>query len=139
MNGAYLRKHELTNLISSQNIRTSFITECPTRARFIFTNGEGLSITACPTSANSADNNFVDIFSSGWDSQDQFKGPQPIRSISIEYIDPDDEENYSFTWFEMMPRVSLGLVGKCFGIPIGSIDFQMINPFNVFSCFSRKL
>lgn len=112
MNGVYLRKHELTNLISNLSMKTSYYAQCGTKARFIFTNGEGLSVTACPASENSADSSFVEIFSSGWDTYNQFKEPHPVRSISVEYIDPDDEEDYTFTWFEMVPRVSLGLVGK---------------------------
>lgn len=113
MNGAYLRKHspKHRHLISEDDLKSSFSIHCATRARFVFTNGEGLSVTACPASENSADNSFVEIFSSGWDSSNDFKEIKPIRSISVEYIDPD-EEDYQFTWFEMVPRVSLGLVGK---------------------------
>lgn len=76
----------------------------------MFTNGEGLSITACPTTDNSVDYGFVEIFSSGWDSYNDFKDIRPVRSISVEYIDPDDQD-YQFTWFEIVPRVSLGLIG----------------------------
>lgn len=114
MNGAYLRKHspKQRHLILEDNLKSSFAIHCPTRARFVLTNGEGLSVTACPASENSADNSFVEIFSSGWDSSNDFREIKPMRSISIEYIDPD-EEDYQFTWFEMVPRVSLGLVGKC--------------------------
>lgn len=114
MNGAYLRKHSSkhTHLISDSGLKSSFSVHCPTRARFVFTNGDGLSVTACPSHPNSADNSFIEIFSSGWDTLNDFKEsmPNPIKSISIEYIDPD-EEDYQFTWFEMVPRVSLGLVG----------------------------
>lgn len=110
MNGAYMRKHSPRKMHLISEIKSSFATNCATKARFVFTNGEGLSVTACPASENSADNSFVEIFSSGWDSYNQFKDLHPMRSISIEYLDPDDED-YSFTWFEMVPRVSLGLVG----------------------------
>lgn len=111
MNGFYLRKDEMTNLISNLSIKTSYYARCSTKARFILTNGEGLSVTVCPANENTVDKSFVEIFSSGWDTYNQFKEPHPVRSISVEYIDPDDEEDYTFTWFEMVPRVSLGLVG----------------------------
>lgn len=108
MNGAYLRSY---NPIKSQGIsESSYSSECLTKARFILTNGEGLSITICPSSKISAENSFVEIFSSGWESYNDFKDIQPIRSISIEYIDPDGQD-YEFTWFEITPRISLGLVG----------------------------
>lgn len=113
MNGAYLRKHSPSkpHLISESGLKSSYTIHCSTKARFILTNGEGLSITACPTIENSADSSFVEIFSSGWDTYNEFKDEHPIRSISVEYMDPDDQD-YQFTWFEMVPRVSLGLVGK---------------------------
>lgn len=112
MNGAYLRKHIpiKSHLISESGLKSSYATHCITKARFVFTNGEGLSITACPLNENAAENSFVEIFSSGWDSYNDFKDVHPIRSISIEYLDPDDQD-YQFTWFEMVPRISLGLVG----------------------------
>lgn len=116
MNGVYLRRHtpDLVHLISNSSIKTSFYTYCSTKARFILTNDEGLSITVCPASKNSVGNSFVEIFSSGWDKFNQFKDSYPIRSISIEYIHTDEEEDeyYSFTWFEIVPRLSLGLVGE---------------------------
>ncbi|XP_031626059.1 uncharacterized protein LOC116342540 [Contarinia nasturtii] len=111
MNGVYLRKHNPINLISESGLKSSYAAHCPTKARFVFTNGEGLSITACPSTENSADYGFVEIFSSGWESYNDFKDVHPIRSISIEYIDPDDQD-YQFTWFEIVPRVSLGLVAE---------------------------
>lgn len=112
MNGAYLRKHSSTksHLISESGLKSSYAVHCSTKARFVFTNGEGLSITVCPAHENSLDNSFVEMFSSGWDSYNDFKDVQPIRSISVEYLDPDDQ-NYQFTWFEMVPRVALGLIG----------------------------
>lgn len=112
MNGAYLRKHSSTksHLISESGLKSSYAVHCSTKARFVFTNGEGLSITVCPGHQNSLDNSFVEMFSSGWDSFNDFKDVQPIRSISVEYLDPDDQ-NYQFTWFEMVPRVALGLIG----------------------------
>lgn len=91
-------------------MKTSFYSECQTSARIILTNGEGLSVTACPISDNSADDNYVDIYSSGWYDSFEQKTPVPSREISIEYLYPDREE-YTVTWFEMVPRVSLGLVG----------------------------
>lgn len=117
MNGAYLRKHTpiKSHLISESGMKSSYATHCPTKARFVFTNGEGLSITACPQNENEADNSFVEIFSSGWDTYNDFKDVHPVRSISIEYLDPDDQD-YQFTWFEMVPRVTLGLVGMLFVI-----------------------
>lgn len=113
MSGAYLRKHSpiKSHLISESGLKSSYATHCSTKARFILTSGEGLSITACPSIVSLADNNFVEIFSSGWDTYNDFKDEHPIRSISVEYMDPDDRD-YQFTWFEMVPRVSLGLVGK---------------------------
>lgn len=112
MNGAYLRKHSSTksHLISESGMKTSYAVHCSTKARFVFTNGEGLSITVCPEHENSLDSSFVEIFSSGWDSYNDFKVERPIRSISVEFLNPDDQD-YQFTWFEMVPRVSLGLVG----------------------------
>lgn len=108
----YLRKHNAGNhLISNSSIKTSYSSDCETSARIILTNGEGLSVTACPSSENSADSNYVDIFSSGWHDGFEHKEPIPSREISIEYLYPDREE-YIVTWFEMVPRVSLGLVGK---------------------------
>lgn len=113
MNGAYLRKHSpnKSHLISESGLKSSYAIHCPTKARFILTNGEGLSITACPEIESTDDNNLVEIFSSGWDTYNDFKNEHPIRSISIEYMDPDDRD-YQFTWFEMTPRISLGLVAE---------------------------
>lgn len=112
MNGAYLRKHTPTksHLISESGMKTSYAIHCSTKARFVLTNGDGLSVTACPGRENSIDNSFVEMFSSGWDNHNDFKDIRPIRSISVEYIDPD-ELDYQFTWFEMVPRIALGLVG----------------------------
>lgn len=114
LSGAYLRLHNAEqHIISNSSIKTSFPTYCNTNARFILTNGEGLSMTACPNSDNSADSSSVGIFSSGWHTFNQFAELHPIRSISVEYINTDeDEEEYSFTWFELVPKVSMGLVGK---------------------------
>lgn len=72
-------------------------------------------MTACPASENSAGNDYVDIYSSGWVDTFEQKEPALPREISIEYLYPDREE-YIVTWFEMVPRVSLGLVGECRGI-----------------------
>lgn len=112
MSGSYLRKHSpiKSHLISESGMKSSYTLHCPTKARFVFTSGDGLSVTACPISSNSDDNSFIEIMSSGWDNINDLKDMRPIRSISIEYIDPDDQ-NYQFTWFEMVPRVSLGLIG----------------------------
>lgn len=112
MNGAYLRKHTPTksHLISESGLKSSYAIHCSTKARFVFTNGEGLSITVCPGHENSNDDSFVEMFSSGWESYNDFKEERPERSISVEYLDPDDQD-YQFTWFEMVPRVALGLVG----------------------------
>lgn len=114
MTGAYLRSHNAEqHIISNSSIKTSFPTYCDTNARFILTNGEGLSKTACPYSDNSADSSSIGIFSSGWHTFNQFAELHPIRSISVEYINTgEDEEEYSFTWFELVPKVSMGLVGK---------------------------
>lgn len=114
LTGAYLRLHNAEqHIISNSSIKTSFPAYCSTNARFILTNGEGLSVTACPYSDNSADSNSVGIFSSGWHKFNQFAELHPIRSISVEFLNTDeDEEEYSFTWFELVPKVSMGLVGK---------------------------
>lgn len=98
-------------MISTSSIKTSFSSECQTNARIILTNGEGLSVTACPASENAGDGNYVDIYSSGWEDSFEQRDVAPSREISIEYLYPDREE-YVVTWFEMVPRVSLGLVGK---------------------------
>lgn len=122
MNGAYLRKHTPTksHLISESGIKSSYAIHCSTKARFVITNGDGLSITACPGTENSVDNSFVEMFSSGWETHNDFKEFRPIRSISIEYLDPDDQD-YQLTWFEMVPRVALGLVGMLLSIKITNI------------------
>lgn len=106
MNGAYLRKHESISFVPS-----SFNRECSTRARFILTNSDGLSITVCPYSVESGNRNFVEIQSSGWDEYNKFGSTPKDRSISVEYINLDDEQDYVFTWFEMQPEMTLGLVG----------------------------
>lgn len=113
MNGEYLRRHSPIKslLVSESGLKSSFATHCSTKARFILTNGDGMSITVCPAIGSVADSDFVEIFSSGWDTYNDFKEENPIRSVSVEYMDPDDRD-YQFTWFEMVPRVSLGLVGK---------------------------
>lgn len=112
LNGVYLRKHNAVNhLTSMSSIKTSFSSECQTNARIILTNGEGLSVTACPATENAADGNYVDIYSSGWDDSFEQKDSPPSREISVEYLYPDRQE-YIVTWFEMVPRVSLGLIGK---------------------------
>lgn len=134
MNGAYLRKHSSTksHLISESGLKSSYAIHCSTKARFVFTNGEGLSITACPGHENSLDNSFVEMFSSGWDSYNDFKDVQPIRSISVEYLDPDDQ-NYQFTWFEMVPRVALGLIGTI------NIEIVLIAIFlKIIICFAAE-
>lgn len=88
-------------------------TECETKSRVILSNAEGVSITACPLSDNSAQNSYVEMFSAGWHDQHNFEEPIISRAISVEYINPDHEE-YSFTWLEMVPRPPLGLVvRKC--------------------------
>lgn len=129
MNGVYLRKHssKQMHLISDAGLKSSFTVGCPTRARFVFTNGDGLSVTACPAHPNSADNSFVEIFSAGWDTLHEFKDTNPnvVKSISVEYIDPD-EEDYQFTWFEMVPRVSLGLIGIFFLFLLGVSPFDIV-------------
>lgn len=113
MNGAYLRKHESNSFVltQSQSIRTSYNRECPTRARFILTNGDGLSITVCPFSVESRSRDFVEISSAGWDEYNTFGSTPKDRSLSVEYISPDDEQDYVFTWFEIQPKTSMGLVG----------------------------
>lgn len=99
-------------MISTSSIKTSFASECSTSARIILTNGEGLSVTACPASENVGDGQYVDIYSSGWEDSFEQRDVAPSREISVEYLYPDREE-YVVTWFEMVPRVSLGLVGEC--------------------------
>lgn len=112
MDGAYLRKHSpmQSQLISQSGSKSSYAAHCTTKARFVLTNGDGLSITACPSSGTSAENSFVEIFSSGWETFNDFKDVHSTRSISIEYINQDDQD-YQFTWFEIVPRISSGLVG----------------------------
>lgn len=113
LNGVYLRRHNAVNhMISTSSIKTSFASECSTSARIILTNGEGLSVTACPASENVGDGQYVDIYSSGWEDSFEQRDVAPSREISVEYLYPDREE-YVVTWFEMVPRVSLGLVGEC--------------------------
>lgn len=43
-------------------MKFSYATHCAAKARLMVTNGEGLSITACPLNENEADNDFVEIF-----------------------------------------------------------------------------
>lgn len=90
-----------------------FIVTGETKSRVVLTNAEGSSITACPLSENSALNDYVEMFSSGWHDQHNFKEPRFPAGISVEYINPDHEE-YSFTWMEMVPRPHQGLLGGFF-------------------------
>lgn len=126
-----MRRHNAGNhMISNSSMKTSYSSDCQTSARIILTNGEGLSVTACPASENSAGNDYVDIYSSGW--VDTFKQKEPVlpREISIEYLYPDREE-YIVTWFEMVPRVSLGLVGEYRGLYTYTVEKKLTRPFLV--------
>lgn len=100
-------------MISNSSMKTSYSSNCETNSRIILTNGEGLSVTACPASENSAGNDYVDIYSSGWGDNFEQKDPIPSREISIEYLYPDREE-YTVTWFEMVPKISLSLLCEYF-------------------------
>lgn len=75
------------------------------------TNSEGMSVTSCPLSDNSAQSINVEMFSAGWHDHHNFNEQILSRAVSVEYINPDHEE-YTFTWLEMAPRPPLGLVGK---------------------------
>lgn len=102
------------------------------------TNGNGVSITACPLNENSAQNDYVELFSAGWQNFHNFKDPIPSRSISIEYIYPD-QLDYTFIWLEMYPRPPLGLVGNF--IHIHHLKFKLyyyyikINLYNFINVF----
>lgn len=100
----------------NSSIKTSeSISQCETKSRVILTNTEGISITACPLSDNSAQSSFVEIFSAGWHDHYNFKRPILSRGVSVELLNPD-HDTYSFTWMEMAPKPPLQLVGKhnCF-------------------------
>lgn len=97
----------------NSSIKTSLsISQCETKSRVILTNTEGISITACPISDNSAHSSFVEIFSAGWHDHYNFKRPILSRGVSVELLNPD-HDTYSFTWMEMAPKPPLQLVGKC--------------------------
>lgn len=140
LNGVYLRRHNAINhMISTSSIKTSFASDCQTSARIILTNGEGLSVTACPVSENAADSNYVDIYSSGWEDSFEQKNVVPSREISIEYLYPD-RETYIVTWFEMVPRMSLGLVGECHEMRRNRFSKDSrFNNYLIFLTFSSKL
>lgn len=138
LNGIYLRKHNphqytpvnSSRALSSNNCKCRtfkifnqllsslapfgnsylFFATGETKSRVVLTNAEGTSVTACPLSENSALSDYVEMFSSGWHDQQNFKEPQFSAGISVEYINPDHEE-YSFTWMEMVPRPHQGLLG----------------------------
>ena len=108
-----MRKHnpKEQHIHSNASVKAYSSAMCETKSRIILTNSEGMSVTSCPLSYNSAQEHNVEIFSSGWHDQLNFNEPNMPRSISVEYINPDHED-YSFVWLEMAPRPPLGLVGK---------------------------
>ncbi|XP_037044522.1 uncharacterized protein LOC119080330 isoform X2 [Bradysia coprophila] len=112
LNGIYLRKHNPLQHNSVNSSRALSSNNCETKSRVVLTNAEGSSVTACPLSENSALNDYVEMFSSGWHDQHNFKESHFSPGISVEYINPDHEE-YSFTWMEMVPRPHQGLLADC--------------------------
>lgn len=119
LNGIYLRKHNpLLRVLDNSTIKQLSAAQCETKARIVLSNAEGVSITACPLSDNSAQDHYVEMFSAGWHDQHNFDEPLVSRAVSIEYINPDHED-YSFTWLELVPRPPMGLVvGKQYGLHI---------------------
>lgn len=112
-NGIFLSKHNpaLYPMFNTSIQVSSSIQRCDTKSRVILTNTEGISITACPLSDNSAHSSFVEIFSAGWHDHYNFKRPILPRGVSVELLNPD-HDRYSFTWMEMAPKPPLQLVGK---------------------------
>ena len=82
---------------------TSTPVKCSTRARVVITSGEGISVTACPLSDDASSRHNVEVFSTGWARKAPFYGAEPSKVVSIEFINPDDEE-YSFTWLELSKK-----------------------------------
>lgn len=104
LNGIYLRKQgSLERPQAEFNVHTQLTHLCETRTRVILTGADGSTVTACPLSRNSARDDVVEMFSSGWPTRHQFEHPVRSRAVSVEFVNADHED-YVFSWLEMEPR-----------------------------------
>ncbi|XP_035794280.1 uncharacterized protein LOC118467651 isoform X1 [Anopheles albimanus] len=76
---------------------------CHTKSRVIITNGEGISVTACPLPEDTNHRHVVEVFSAGWSRKHPFFGAEASRVVSIEFLNPEDG-SYAFSWLELTKR-----------------------------------
>lgn len=76
---------------------------CHTKSRVIITNGEGISVTACPLPEDTNHRHVVEVFSAGWTRKHPFFGAEASRVVSIEFLNPEDG-SYAFSWLELTKR-----------------------------------
>ncbi|XP_052859858.1 uncharacterized protein LOC128267111 [Anopheles cruzii] len=104
LRGLFLRKFN-PGAPLTYNASFSAVTpiRCYTKARVIITNGEGISVTACPLPDESKHQHVVEVFSAGWGRKHPFFGPETSRVVSVEFLNPEDGQ-YAFSWLELTKR-----------------------------------
>ncbi|XP_053674728.1 uncharacterized protein LOC128725034 [Anopheles nili] len=107
LKGLFLRKFNPASPLA-YNASFSAVTpiRCYTKSRVIITNGEGVSVTACPLPEETSHRHVVEVFSAGWGRKHPFFGAEASRVVSVEFLNPDDGGHYAFSWLELTKRPS---------------------------------
>ncbi|XP_038115047.1 uncharacterized protein LOC6050731 isoform X2 [Culex quinquefasciatus] len=104
LRGLLLRKNNpAVPLEYNTSLSTVTPIRCPTKARVVITNSEGVSVTACPLPDDTSHRHVVEVFSAGWTRKHPHFGIEPSKVISVEFLQPDNGA-YSFSWLELTKR-----------------------------------
>ncbi|XP_050073509.1 uncharacterized protein LOC126561419 isoform X1 [Anopheles maculipalpis] len=107
LKGLFLRKfNPATPLAYNASFSAVTPIRCYTKSRVIITNGEGISVTACPLPEETKHRHVVEVFSAGWGRKHPFFGAEASRVVSVEFLNPDEGGHYAFSWLELTKRSS---------------------------------
>uniref|UniRef100_A0A182YNW7 DUF7805 domain-containing protein n=1 Tax=Anopheles stephensi TaxID=30069 RepID=A0A182YNW7_ANOST len=107
LKGLFLRKfNPATPLAYNASFSAVTPIRCYTKSRVIITNGEGISVTACPLPEETKHRHVVEVFSAGWGRKHPFFGAEASRVVSVEFLNPDEGGHYTFSWLELTKRSS---------------------------------
>ncbi|XP_055536271.1 uncharacterized protein LOC129724969 isoform X2 [Wyeomyia smithii] len=106
LKGLFLRRNNpAAPMRYNASLSTVTPIRCNTKARVVITNGEGVSVTACPLPDDTSHRHTVEVFSAGWTRKHPNFELEPSKVISVEFLQPDHGE-YSFSWLELSKRPS---------------------------------
>ncbi|XP_058836455.1 uncharacterized protein LOC131693017 isoform X2 [Topomyia yanbarensis] len=104
LRGLFLRRNNpAVPMRYNASLSTVTPIRCNTKARVVITDGEGVSITACPLPDDTGHRHVVEVFSAGWSRKHPYFGADPSKVISVEFLHPDSGP-YSFSWLELSKR-----------------------------------